>query len=104
VLWKGFQQLVEITAMYQSMRPRSLAASPVHQNKNSGEGDAVREGCQAAPCVLAYLCCVPASAILCKGYAVEKTRQAEAAHHNMYPEYLPSFPSGQGQFGGFDEQ
>jgi Transposase Tn5 dimerisation domain len=36
VLWKGFQQLVEITAMYQSMRPQSLAASYVHQNKNFG--------------------------------------------------------------------
>jgi len=36
VLWKGFQHLVEITAMYQSMRPQSLAAGDVHQNKNSG--------------------------------------------------------------------
>lgn len=36
VLWKGFQHLVEITAMYQIMRPQSLAAGYVHQNKNSG--------------------------------------------------------------------
>ena len=36
VLWKGFQHLVEITAMYQIMRPQPLAASYVNQNKNSG--------------------------------------------------------------------
>ena len=36
VLWKGFQHLVEITAMYQIMRPQPLATGQAAQNKNSG--------------------------------------------------------------------
>jgi hypothetical protein len=36
VLWRGFQHLVEITAMYQIMRPQPLPSGQANQNKRSG--------------------------------------------------------------------
>jgi Transposase Tn5 dimerisation domain len=36
VLWKGFQHLVDTTAMYQIMRPASPSSTRRTQNKDSG--------------------------------------------------------------------
>jgi hypothetical protein len=36
VLWKGFQELVALTAMYQIMRPKPPSRSRILQNKDSG--------------------------------------------------------------------
>ena len=59
---------------------------------------------QAAPCVLAYLCCAPASAILCKGKAAEKNATVHCHASQHISSVSPIHPSRRRQFGGFNEQ